>query len=194
MGRGSASNAASERQPPSARPPPSAKMAAVDRFLLGEDMKLRAVLILVVLAAGLPWPAAAVTREELVCPVRADWEEGSEDCPCEQGWKPTEQQLADILAAHATWRRQGGLDATVAGKAVLCGADLREAKLERADLGGADLAGADLRYARLEGADLGGANLSGADLRAAKLGKNAKLYLADLEGADLGGAVSTGRC
>jgi hypothetical protein len=151
-------------------------------------MKLRALLILVVPMAGLWWPAAAVTREALVCPVRADWEEGSEDCPCEPGWKPTEERLAEILAAHERWREQGGLyDPSVPGEAVLCGADLKEAQLERADLGGANLEGADLRYARLGGADLGGANLSGADLRAAKL-TNAKLYLADLEGADLGGA------
>jgi hypothetical protein len=151
-------------------------------------MKLRALLVISVLTVGLPWHAGAVTRDELVCPVRAGWEEGAEACPCEKGWKPTEKQLADALAAHAAWRRQGGLrDATVAGKAVLCSADLKEAKLDRVNLGGADLAGADLGYARLEGADLGGADLRGADLRAAKLGK-ALLYLADFENADLGGA------
>jgi hypothetical protein len=51
----------------------------------GEDMKLRAFLIAAFVAVGLPWPAGAVTRDELVCPVRADWEEGAEDCPCEKG-------------------------------------------------------------------------------------------------------------
>jgi hypothetical protein len=184
MGRGSASNFASERQHPFRSPPAICEDGAVDRFLLGEDMKLRAVLILVVLAAGLPWSAAAVTRGELVCPVRADWEEGSEDCPCEKGWKPTEERLAEILAAHKGWRGDGGLnDPAVPGRAVLCDADLEEVRLEGADLGGADLAGANLRFALLEGADLGGANLNGADLRVAKL-ERADLANADLAGAD----------
>lgn len=73
-------------------------------------------------------------------------------------------------------------------------ANLRDAKLEGADLsltklGGADLMGADLRGADLKGADLRSAKLKEADLRGARLWSakliNAGLICAKLEGADL---------
>ena len=83
------------------------------------------------------------------------------------------------------------------GSDCLCGADLRDADLSRADLRGAklrdaDLSRADLRGAKLRGADLSGAYLCGAELRYADL-RDADLrdvYLcdADLRGADLSGA------
>ena len=44
----------------------------------------RAMLVLMVLAEAAPDPADAVTREQLVCPVREDWSEDSEECPCQR--------------------------------------------------------------------------------------------------------------
>ncbi len=85
-----------------------------------------------------------------------------------------------------------------AGEAVisLAGANLGEAKLERAILVGVNLTGANLRGANLVGADLTGANLSGAYLGEAKLG-GAYLGRAVLEGtnlseANLRGAILVG--
>jgi hypothetical protein len=56
-----------------------------------------------------------------------------------------------------------------AEKAVLSGADLRDANFRGANLVGANLVGANLHGANLVGADLRGANLVGADLRGANL-------------------------
>jgi hypothetical protein len=78
------------------------------------------------------------------------------------GKRLTEQQIGDMLAAHAKWLRveTGGERA-----------DLRGADLSGADLRGADLRGADLSGAVLRGADLSGADLSGADLSGIKGGE-----------------------
>ena len=84
------------------------------------------------------------------------------------------------------------LEAKVASRANLRGADLRGAnlfgaKLRGADLRGANLSEANLGVADLSGADLRGANLSGANLYGANL-RGANLRGANLSGADLRGA------
>ena len=75
-------------------------------------------------------------------------------------WKPTQEELAEILRKHELW-----LDGEVGGER----ADLEGADLEGANLEGANLEGANLEGANLEGANLGGANLNGADLEGADL-------------------------
>ena len=83
----------------------------------------------------------------------------------------------------------------------LNGADLKEARLEKAVLARAYLQGADLRKAYLQEADLPEACLQGANLEKAHLQKahlekarlhGANLYLAQLHGADLNGAQLQG--
>jgi uncharacterized protein YjbI with pentapeptide repeats len=69
-------------------------------------------------------------------------------------------------------------------EAVLTGANLMGADLERANLKGADLTGANLMGADLEKADLGTANLSDANLLEADLEK-ANLTGVNLTGANL---------
>ena len=84
-------------------------------------MKLCALLIIVILAMILPWEVGAgyVMREDLKCPLRQDWGQRewdqwekeerkndwqwSEECPCAKGWKPTKEQLQEMLAAHKIW-------------------------------------------------------------------------------------------
>ncbi|MEM7225655.1 MAG: pentapeptide repeat-containing protein, partial [Pseudomonadota bacterium] len=137
---------------------------------------------------GVPWPAAADSRADLICPETAERQGTHNECPCKVGWKPTDEQLAGILRSHELWLEQGGLrDASIPGQALLCNGDLVAAELSGTELSGARLDGARLSYARLERANLNGANLAGADLRSAQL-KHARLSLANLENADLGGA------
>ena len=64
-------------------------------------------------------------------------------------WKPTQEELADILEKHRAWLESGYVDGA-------------RAYLARANLAGADLAGAYLADANLAGAYLAGANLAGA--------------------------------
>jgi len=72
-----------------------------------------------------------------------------------------EQQLENVLAAHAAWLRTNG----ALGKQLdLMNKNLHGANLTRADLGDADLTSANLRSAILHGADLTKANLDGANL------------------------------
>ncbi len=66
----------------------------------------------------------------------------------------------------------------------LHGADLREARLEKAVLTRAYLQGSDLRKAHLQGTDLWDVNLQGANLWEANL-QEAKLWKANLQGAKL---------
>ena len=103
-------------------------------------------------------------------------------------------ELAKVLCQHQMWLENAG-----GKRAILIGADLREANLtgtnlseailRQADLRGASLFGArlfyaDLRVANLYGANLYGADLYGADLRGADL-RGANLCSANLCGADL---------
>jgi len=96
------------------------------------------------------------------------------------------EERPDLLGA-----RLRGLDMREArlDDADLVGADLRAAHLARADLRGADLSDADLRGAKLRGADLTGAQLEGASLRGTDLRDgtlaDASLSHADVRGADL---------
>ncbi len=111
----------------------------------------------------------------------------TEECPNPKGWRPTPDELQNILRAHSDWWDADGYqDPTIPGKANLCMADLIGADLFGADLFGADLIGADLREADLREADLCGADLIGAYLR------EADLFEADLSGADLSGADLSG--
>jgi hypothetical protein len=87
----------------------------------------------------------------------------------------TPEQIKEVLENHNKW-----LETEEGGKrAILWGADLRDA-----DLRGAILWGADLRGAILWGADLRDADLRGAILRGAIL-REANLREANLEGANL---------
>lgn len=81
-------------------------------------------------------------------------------------------ELAKVLCQHQMWLENAG-----GKRAILIGADLREANLT-----GANLSEAILRQADLRGASLFNARLFYADLRVANL------YGADLYGADLRGA------
>ena len=160
--------------------------------------------LLTILLLVTPGTAAsqAVGDETLLCPRAADWEPGSDECPCEEGWRPTAEQLDRALRYHRVWRSIGGrFDPSIPGRAMLCravlsdadlsGADLSKANLSGADLWRADLSGADFWDANLSGAFLGVANLSGADLWNANLG-GADLGIADLSGADLWDANLSG--
>jgi len=94
----------------------------------------------------------------------------------------TQEELKGILEKHRKWleNEEGG------ERAILQGADLRDAILQ-----GAILQCADLRDAILQGAILQGADLQGADLRGADL-QRADLQLAILQGAILQGANLVG--
>ena len=145
------------------------------------------LLLLLLVALCSPW-SAGMALDASLCPLRDNWSSDSDECPCEPGWKPADAQLAQILSAHEDWWREGGLNVPgIAGRAVLCNADLVGADLTGARLAGANLEGASLLYAKLERADLSQANLRAADLRAAKL-KGSQLIQADAAGANLGGA------
>lgn len=114
------------------------------------------------------------------------------------GKRPTEPQLAEVLANHqdwiaeivgnhSDWKTRFLLD--LKRTANFCGADLRGKDLQGVDLrkallGGANLSGVDLRGANLTGAYLETANLAGANLERADL-SNANLFYADLSGAFL---------
>jgi hypothetical protein len=98
------------------------------------------------LVALLGMPGSAASGEELVCALRGDWTEASRDCPCEEGWKPTRTQLAEILKTAD----ERGFNPALA-PAVLCNADLRGAQFSGAAMDGAYLNGADLRNASLRG-------------------------------------------
>jgi hypothetical protein len=93
------------------------------------------------------------------------------------------------------------VEAAIAAKinlsgADLSGADLSDAYLSRANLSGADLSGAYLSGANLSDANLSDANLSGAYLSDANLSRanlsDAYLSDADLSGANLSGADLSG--
>ena len=158
-------------------------------------MKFRALVILIVVAVNLPWSAGAFTREELVCPVREDWVEGSDECPCEYGWYPTQKQLREILDSHRSWTNKLEIqEPPVPGQAILCRANLyestrqgwiqQEANPEAGSHVITNFEGVGLLGANLENADLLGQDLKGAILSRANL-NGAILYTADLSDADL---------
>lgn len=88
-------------------------------------------------------------------------------------------ELAKVLCQHQLWLEDAG-----GKRAILIGADLREANLTGANLNEAILRQADLRGASLFGARLCCADLRGADLDCADL-RNANLLYADLRIANL---------
>ena len=91
-------------------------------------------------------------------------------------------ELAKVLCQHQMWLENAG-----GKRAILIGADLREANLTGANLSEAILRQADLRGASLFGARLHCADLRGADLDCADL-RNTNLINADLRVANLCGA------
>lgn len=105
--------------------------------------------------------------------------------PCRDGWRPSPEQVHEIL------RTSRNLAGAVLRGAVLAGFDLRGVTLSGADLFGANLAGANLDGANLRGASLEMVNLRGASLRGANLA-GAGLFKTDLEGSDLQGANLSG--
>ena len=126
-----------------------------------------------------PISVGAITREEVVCPIRDDWIEGSEDCPCENNWKLTEGQLTKILKRHKIWYQR--LKLREKGRAILCRADLKKANLSKAQLSKANLQEAYLIEANLQEANLSDANLKGARMHKAKL-QGANLKESKLQG------------
>ena len=121
-----------------------------------------------------------ITREKLYKILEEHKHWINEDC---KNWEEMRAVLngADLRDADL-------LNAVLSGanlhNANLLNADLRGADLLRAVLSGADLRGADLREADLSGADLRDADLRGTDLRKADL-RNANLREANLRGAYL---------
>ena len=91
-------------------------------------------------------------------------------------------ELVKVLCQHQMWLEDAG-----GKRAILIGADLREANLTGANLNEAILRDADLRGASLFGARLFCADLRGADLDCADL-RNTDLSYADLRVANLRGA------
>jgi Pentapeptide repeats (8 copies) len=132
-------------------------------------------------------------------------------CPHPDFWKPTEEQLQQVLSAwddsvepenlcnaHLPYKdfRNAQLGGVILDGAFLISADLSKAnllvaKLNRANLTAAALNNADLTAAQLNGANLLGAQLNGAILKGAHL-SNADLYGARLNGADLSAADLNG--
>jgi hypothetical protein len=116
--------------------------------------------------------------------------------------KEIEMSVKEILEQHKLWIT----NPDVGQKAVLVGADMRDANLSEADLRGADLRGTDLRGASLRHANLGRADLRGTNLRWADLSgidlsdanltganlANTETSRADLRGANLTGADLSG--
>ena len=80
-------------------------------------------------------------------------------------YKPTPEELAEILAKHKRWLEESK------GWSEDDKADLTRANLAGANLAGADLSWADLTRANLAGANLTRANLAGANLTRAKNGE-----------------------
>jgi hypothetical protein len=123
-------------------------------------------------------------------------------CSHPRNWKPTDEQLLQILSDHQRWAEKWRLEGRLSeewaernpGGANLCNANLGGAELSNLDLTGADLNNANLSTANLTGtqlslADLDNANLIHAKMSSAKLSwatlNNAMLVLAELNDADL---------
>ena len=119
------------------------------------------------------------------------------DLPLPEAWKPTTEELDQILLHHRHWEETAShLEAAGSshqGRANLCNADLSRAKLNKANLRRAKLNKANLSEAELNEADLSRAELNEAKLYAAKLNKadltEAELNEADLRQAELNEAM-----
>jgi hypothetical protein len=143
----------------------------------------------------------------LTCPIFAS-EQAKESCPHVKGWKPSKEELQQILLDHQQWlEKRYKREDSPEGRANLCNADLSNAELNDANLEAAVLSDANLSSAKLNrasliqaqlprvhlsGAELNNANLdfanlNGAILLEAKL-NNAGLSMARLDGAYLAGA------
>jgi hypothetical protein len=119
-------------------------------------------------------------------------EQQTQTCSHPAGWKPTDDELKQILAEHRRWTedwRKASFRAEWAsqhpqGRANLCNANLGGAELNKANLGGVELNKANLGGAKLNEADLDGAKLNEAGLLGAELNE-ANLAAAELNKADL---------
>jgi len=108
-------------------------------------------------------------------------------------------ELREILEKHRTWVDSEGREGTLADLSEtilieedLTGADLRGAKLSKADfhdvdLTGADLCSADLSEATFAGSNLSDANLCGANLREAVF-YGTRMHRTNFSGANFSGA------
>ncbi len=109
-------------------------------------------------------------------------------CPHPSNWKPTNDELQQVLSEHRRWAEKEHHElfdrppAVSEGRANLCNADLRNAELNKANLAWAVLNNALLHSAKLNEAILFGAQLNGAHLWDAQLNR------ADLRRAELNGA------
>ena len=129
-----------------------------------------------------------VTREQFasltdgdVCPLRSDWKDTPNACPCEKDWVPTDRQVNVMVERHSKW-----LAATlrpnfsIPGRAVFCNSFFLNthfpgARLNHADFRYADLFTGNLREQKHEtpttdlGIDFTGAELRHADLSGANI-------------------------
>jgi uncharacterized protein YjbI with pentapeptide repeats len=111
----------------------------------------------------------------------------AETCPHQKGWKPTADDLQQMLAAHSVWVKEWKktkLSKEWASQHSQGRANLCKARIPRVDLSGADLYGAVLSEAELPSADLRKTALYNAQLDNAIMW-NADLTEANLSWADL---------
>lgn len=146
---------------------------------------IRPKILLLLALYFLPAAVEAITNKDLDCPIRDDWKEGSEDCPCEIGWKLTKEQLGKMKFQEKFDPNTESVISYYRG--VLCNANLKKANLRNANLNGLDLRGAILSSANLQSTSLKKANLQNANLSKANLQK-ANLYRANLRKAVLNSA------
>jgi uncharacterized protein YjbI with pentapeptide repeats len=113
----------------------------------------------------------------------------AETCPHQKGWKPTDDDLRQMLAAHSVWAKEWTktkLSKEWASQHSQGRANLCKARILRVSLSGADLYGAVLSEAELPLADLRKTVLYNAQL------DNAIMWNADLSEANLAWADLTG--
>ena len=153
-----------------------------------------------------PWYAAGSTGDagHLVCPVKDNWDDKSQECPCKE-WTPSQAQILGMIEEHQKWFLHVRGDFKKEGRAVFCNATFyagpsengpfKNARLQYGNFEGADLFTRFARSSRskhsliLHGADFSGSLLQGADFRNAvvKLAnfRNANLSDASFENAEL---------
>ena len=83
---------------------------------------------------------------------------GQDTCPHEFGWKPSGEQLQQIISDHKAWLEKDAREREddLKGQANLCNADLSGAELNHANLSGAKLNNVELYEAKLNKANLSG--------------------------------------